>query len=93
MSLVENLARRSPSTTDLLREVKRLTAEHDKPATIAEKLGLDKTYMSSGSVRNASEIRSGSMEAGFAFLSLMGCNQKCNQTPDSQRYITLQKAG
>ena len=45
MSLVENLARRSPSTTDLLREVKRLTAEHDKPATIAEKLGLDKTYI------------------------------------------------
>lgn len=45
MSLVENLARRSPSTTDLLREVKRLTAEHDKPATIAEKLGLDKSYV------------------------------------------------
>src|ERR1035437_3537356 len=45
MSLVENLARRSPSTTDLLREVKRLTAEHDKPATIAEKLGLDKSYI------------------------------------------------
>lgn len=45
MSLVENLARRSPSTTELLREVKRLTAEHDKPATIAEKLGLDKTYI------------------------------------------------
>jgi ParB family chromosome partitioning protein len=45
MSLVENLARRSPSTTDLLREVKRLTAEHDKPAAIAEKLGLDKSYI------------------------------------------------
>jgi ParB family chromosome partitioning protein len=45
MSLVENLARRSPSTTDLLREVKRLTAQHDKPATIAEKLGLEKTYI------------------------------------------------
>jgi ParB family chromosome partitioning protein len=45
MSLVENLARRPPSTADLLREVKRLNAEHDKPTTIAEKLGLDKTYI------------------------------------------------
>lgn len=45
MSLVENLARRRPSTTELLREVKRLVAQHDKPASIAEKLGMDKTYI------------------------------------------------
>jgi ParB family transcriptional regulator, chromosome partitioning protein len=45
MSLIENLARRQPSTTELLREVKRLKSQHDKPATIAEKLGLDKTYI------------------------------------------------
>lgn len=45
MSLVENLARRPSSTTDLLREVKRLNAQDDKPAAIAEKLGLDKTYI------------------------------------------------
>lgn len=45
MSLVENLARRSPSTADLLREVKRLNAQHYKPATIAEKLGLEKSYI------------------------------------------------
>ena len=45
MSLVENLARRSPSMTDLLREVKRLNAQHCKPATIAEKLGLDRSYI------------------------------------------------
>ncbi len=45
MSLIENLARRQPSTTDLLREVKRLKAQHYKPATIAEKLGFDKTYI------------------------------------------------
>src|SRR4051794_27941346 len=35
MSLVENLARRAPSNTDLLREVKRLNSQHYKPATIA----------------------------------------------------------
>jgi ParB family chromosome partitioning protein len=45
MSLVENLARRSPSMTDLLREVKRLNAQHYKPVTIAEKLGLDRSYI------------------------------------------------
>jgi ParB family transcriptional regulator, chromosome partitioning protein len=45
MSLVENLARRSPCTTDLLREVKRLNAQHYKPAVIAEKLGMDKSYI------------------------------------------------
>ncbi len=45
MSLVENLARRSPSMADLLREVKRLNAERYKPSTIAEKLGLDPSYI------------------------------------------------
>ena len=45
MSLIENLARRPPSTADLLREVKRLNAQHYKPATIAEKLGMDKGYI------------------------------------------------
>jgi ParB family transcriptional regulator, chromosome partitioning protein len=42
MSLVENLARRQPSNTELLREVRRLRAQHYKPATIAQKLGMDK---------------------------------------------------
>jgi ParB family chromosome partitioning protein len=46
MSLVENLARRPPCTTDLLREVKRLNGQHYKPATIAEKLGMDSSYIS-----------------------------------------------
>ena len=45
MSLVENLARRPPSTGDLLREVKRLNAQHFKPTSIAEKLGLDDSYI------------------------------------------------
>lgn len=45
MSLVENLARRHPSATELLREIKRLIAQNDTPAIIAEKLGMDKTYI------------------------------------------------
>jgi ParB family chromosome partitioning protein len=46
MSLVENLARRPPCTTDLLREVKRLNGQHYKPPTIAKKLGMDRSYIS-----------------------------------------------
>jgi ParB family chromosome partitioning protein len=45
MSLVENLARRQPSNTELLREVRRLRAQHYQPATIAQKLGMDKAHI------------------------------------------------
>jgi ParB family chromosome partitioning protein len=45
MSLVENLARRKPSTTGLLREVRRLKAQHYSPTTIARMLGMDKSYI------------------------------------------------
>lgn len=45
MSLVENLARSQPRTTELLREVRRLRAQHYQPATIAQKLGMDKSHI------------------------------------------------
>jgi ParB family chromosome partitioning protein len=45
MSLVENLARRKPSTTDLLREVRRLKAQNYSPTNIARVLGMDKSYI------------------------------------------------
>jgi ParB family chromosome partitioning protein len=45
MSLVENLARRQPPATELLREVRRLRAQHYQPATIAQKLGMEKAYI------------------------------------------------
>ena len=45
MSLVENLARRHPGSTDLLREVKRLRGQHYKAPAIAQKLGFDKSYI------------------------------------------------
>jgi ParB family chromosome partitioning protein len=45
MSLVENLARRQPRTKELLREVRRLRAQHYQAATIAQKLGMDKAYV------------------------------------------------
>src|SRR5690348_2939402 len=45
MSLVENLARRPPATNELLREVRRLRAQHYQPATIAQKLGMEKAHI------------------------------------------------
>lgn len=45
MSLVENIARRPPSNRDLLREIKAMTARGYKPPDIAQKLGLDRTYI------------------------------------------------
>jgi ParB family chromosome partitioning protein len=45
MSLVENVARRPPSNTDLIREVRELTKRKCKPEEIAAKLGLDVTYI------------------------------------------------
>lgn len=45
MSLVENLARKQASTTDLLREIKRLTARHFKAPAIAKRLGIHESYI------------------------------------------------
>jgi ParB family transcriptional regulator, chromosome partitioning protein len=45
MSLVENIARKHPPHSALVREVHRLKEQGYKNATIAEKLGLGKTYM------------------------------------------------
>jgi ParB family chromosome partitioning protein len=66
MSLVENLARRQPSNTELVREVRRLSAQHEKPASIAEKLGLDRTYIYgiSNLLRHGEEDLIARVEAG-----------------------------
>jgi ParB family chromosome partitioning protein len=45
MSLVENFARRGPSNRDLLREVRSLRERKYKVEDIAQKLGLDRTYI------------------------------------------------
>lgn len=66
MSLIENLARRPPSTTDILREVKRLRAQHCKPATIAQKLGVGQSYIYGiiNLLRNGEEGLVASVEGG-----------------------------
>jgi ParB family chromosome partitioning protein len=45
MSLVENIARKRPPQSALVREVHRLRGEGCKNAEIAQKLGLGKTYI------------------------------------------------
>jgi ParB family chromosome partitioning protein len=45
MSLVENIARKRPPQSALVREVQRLKEHGYKNATIAEKLGLGRTYI------------------------------------------------
>jgi ParB family transcriptional regulator, chromosome partitioning protein len=45
MSLVENLARKPPSNTALIAEVKRLQLAGEGSRSIAQKLGLDKGYI------------------------------------------------
>lgn len=45
MSLVENIARRPPSNTDLIREVRDLLKRKCKPEEIARKLGMDRAYI------------------------------------------------
>jgi ParB family chromosome partitioning protein len=45
MSLVENIARRPPSNSDLLREVKNLRDRNYTADEIAQKLGRDKGYI------------------------------------------------
>lgn len=45
MSLVENIARRPPSNTALIREVRELTRRKCNPEDIARKLGLDRVYI------------------------------------------------
>jgi ParB family transcriptional regulator, chromosome partitioning protein len=47
MSLVENIARRPPSNSDLLREVKNLRERNYTADEIAQKLGRDKSYVRS----------------------------------------------
>lgn len=45
MSLVENIARKRPPQSALVREVQRLRDQGDKNVAIAKKLGLGKTYI------------------------------------------------
>ena len=45
MSLVENIARRPPSSRDLVREVRSLLQRSYKTSEIARKLGMDRAYI------------------------------------------------
>lgn len=72
MSLVENLARKQPSSKGLLTEVKRLTAERFKTASIARILGLDRSYIHGivNLIQHGEEGLVAKVEAGFISIDI-----------------------
>jgi ParB family chromosome partitioning protein len=72
MSLVENIARRPPSTRALLAELRSLRQRNYKTEEIAKKLGLDRTYIH-GIVRlveHGEELLIRAVEAGRMPISV-----------------------
>ena len=72
MSLVENFARHPPSNRGLIREVRNLRDRKYKPDEIAQKLGLDRTYIN-GIIRlleHGEEALAHAVEAGRLPLSV-----------------------
>jgi ParB family chromosome partitioning protein len=72
MSLVENIARRPPSTRALLAELRSLRQRNYKTDEIAKKLGLDRTYIH-GIVRlveHGEELLIRAVEAGRMPISV-----------------------
>jgi ParB family chromosome partitioning protein len=72
MSLVENIARRRPSNTELLREVKSLNERGYKSNVIAHKIGLDVSYINGimQLLRKGEEQLIAQVEAGAVPLSV-----------------------
>jgi ParB family chromosome partitioning protein len=73
MSLVENIARKRPPQSALVREVQRLKEQGNKNVAIAEKLGLGRTYIDGivrllgrGEDRLVGQVASGRMPLNVA---------------------------
>jgi ParB family chromosome partitioning protein len=73
MSLVENLARRSPSTLDLAREIQTLKERGDSSAEIAAKVNFSESYVShlfrllqKGEERLVAAVEQGRIPLGIA---------------------------
>jgi len=89
MSLVENIARRRPSNSDLIREVRTLMDRGHKNTAIAEKLGLDITYIN-GVIRLLKKGEEGlvaRVEAGAVPLSI-AMKVACASTADAQKALS-----
>jgi len=89
MSLVENIARRRPSNSDLVREVRSLMERGHKSGVIAEKLGLDAAYIN-GVVRllkKGEEQLIAQVEVGAIPLSI-AVQIACASSADAQKALS-----
>jgi ParB family chromosome partitioning protein len=89
MSLVENIARRRPSNSDLVREVRSLMERGHKNAAMADKLGLDVTYISNvvRLLRKGEDRLIAQVEAGTVPLSI-AVQIACASTADAQKALS-----
>jgi ParB family chromosome partitioning protein len=89
MSLVENIARRRPSNSELVREVRALTKRGYKNTAIAEKLGLDVAYIN-GVIRllkKGEDRLIAQVEAGTIPISI-AMKLACASTADAKKALS-----
>jgi ParB family chromosome partitioning protein len=73
MSLIENVARKRPASSELVREIQDLQQRGYKESVIAQRLGMDKTYIHGiiqlfrrGEERLVARVEAGSVPLGVA---------------------------
>ena len=88
MSLVENIARRRPSNSELVREVRSLMARGHKNTAMADKLGLDVTYINNvvRLLKKGEERLIAQVEAGAIPLSI-AVQIACASTAELQKAL------
>ena len=86
MSLIENIARRRPSNSELLREVRSLKERGYKSKIIAEKIGLDVTYIDGiilllrkGEEKLIPQVEAGILPLSVAMKIATASNQEVQQ--------------
>lgn len=89
MSLVENIARRRPSNSELVREVRSLMERGHKNTAMADKLGLDVTYINNvvRLLKKGEERLIAQVEAGAIPLSI-AVHIACASTADLQKALS-----
>jgi ParB family transcriptional regulator, chromosome partitioning protein len=89
MSVVENIARRRPSNTELVREVRNLLARGYKNTVIAEKIGFDITHINGiiKLLRKGEEKLIAKVEAGAMPLSV-AVQIACAPTNEVQKALS-----
>jgi ParB family transcriptional regulator, chromosome partitioning protein len=92
ISLVENIARRRPSNTELVREVRNLTDRGYSPSSIADKLGLHITYINNvvrllrkGEDKLIAEVEAGTLPLSVA-VKIAGASSKAVQKALNDAY-------